>query len=238
MALLLLSCTQKQERVVTPYGSVLDSVAITEDFDLQAIQTSGELIMATLSGPETYYDYHGKSLGTQYLICQRFADSLGVRLRVEVCRDSAELIKKQQEGVIDLIAFQTPGHIEAGNDKPELAEELKVWYRPALINEAKKTETELLTVRKVRRRIFSPMLDAKGGIISRYDSYFMTYSRDIRWDWRLMAAQCYQESTFDPKAVSFAGAKGLMQIMPGTADHLGLSRDKLYDPESNIRAAA
>jgi membrane-bound lytic murein transglycosylase F len=66
----------------------------------------------------------------------------------------------------------------------------------------------------------------------------MTYSRDIRWDWRLMAAQCYQESTFDPKAVSFAGAKGLMQIMPGTADHLGLSRDKLYDPESNIAAAA
>ena len=237
-AMLLFSCSQKQERVVTPYGSVLDSVTITEDFDLQAIQTSGELIMATLSGPDTYYDYHGKSLGTQYLICQRFADSLGVRLRVEVCRDSAELIRKQQEGDIDLIAFPTPGHIEAGNDKPELSDELKAWLHPGLIAEAKNTETELLTTRKVRRRIFSPMLDAKGGIISRYDSYFMTYSRDIRWDWRLMAAQCYQESTFDPKAVSFAGAKGLMQIMPGTADHLGLSRDKLYDPESNIRAAA
>ena len=235
---LLLSCSQRQERVVTPYGSVLDSVTITEDFDLQAIQTSGELIMATLSGPETYYDYHGKSLGTQYLICQRFADSLGVRLRVEVCRDSAELVGKQQEGEIDLIAFQTPGHIEAGHDKPELAEELKTWYRPALIDEARRTETELLTVKKVHRRVFSPMLDRKGGIISHYDHLFMTYSRDIRWDWRLMAAQCYQESTFDPKAVSFAGAKGLMQIMPGTADHLGLARDMLYDPESNIRAAA
>ena len=90
---------------MTPYGSVLDSVTVTEEFDLTAIQTSGELIMATLSGPDTYYDYHGKSLGTQYLICQRFADSLGVRLRVEVCRDSAELVRKQQEGDIDLIAF-------------------------------------------------------------------------------------------------------------------------------------
>ena len=236
--LLLFSCSQRQERVVTPYGSVLDSVTITEDFDLQAIQTSGELIMATLSGPETYYDYHGKSLGTQYLICQRFADSLGVRLRVEVCRDSAELVIKQQEGEIDLIAFQTPGHIEAGNDKPELADELKTWYRPARIDDARKTETELLTVKKVHRRVFAPMLDRKGGIISHYDHLFMTYSRDIRWDWRLMAAQCYQESTFDPRAISFAGAKGLMQIMPGTADHLGLSREKLYDPESNIRAAA
>ena len=82
------------------------------------------------------------------------------------------------------------------------------------------------------------MLDKRGGIISHYDQYFIAYSRDIRWDWRLLAAQCYQESTFDPKAVSFAGAKGLMQIMPGTADHLGVSRSRLYDPEANISAAA
>ena len=234
----LSSWSSKQERIVTPYGSVLDSVTVTEDFDLQEIQTNGELIMGTFSGPETYYDYHGKQLGTQYLICQRFADSLGVRLRVDVCRDSAELKRKLQEGEVDMAAWQTPGTIEVGEHKPDLAEELKTWYRPSLIAEVKKEETTLLTTKKVRRRIFSPMLDKKGGIISHYDQYFITYSQDIRWDWRLMAAQCYQESTFDPKAVSFAGAKGLMQIMPGTADHLGVSRSMLYDPETNIAAAA
>ena len=53
-----------------------------------------------------------------------------------------------------------------------------------------------------------------------------------------MAAQAYQESTFDPKATSWAGAKGLMQIMPTTADHLGLPRDQMYDPEKSIAAAA
>ena len=53
-----------------------------------------------------------------------------------------------------------------------------------------------------------------------------------------MAAQCYQESTFDPQAHSWAGACGLMQIMPGTADHLGLPRGSIYDPEQNIAAAA
>jgi membrane-bound lytic murein transglycosylase F len=238
VVMLLCSCSQKQERVVTPYGSVLDSAVVVEDFDLAGIQTSGELIMATLNGPETYYDYHGKSLGTQYLICQRFADSLGVRLRVDVCRDSIELAQRQQTGDADLIAWGTPGQIDAGSEKPELAAVLRRWNRPSRIDEARRQEHEVLTVRKVRRRILSPMLDAKGGVISHYDHLFMTYSRDIRWDWRLMAAQCYQESTFDPKAVSFAGAKGLMQIMPGTADHLGLSRDKLYDPESNIAAAA
>lgn len=235
--LFLVSCHQRQERVVTPYGSVLDSVEVTEDFDLPDIQTNGELIMATVSGPETYYDYHGRQLGTQYLICQHFADSLGVRLRIDVCRDSVELRRRLDEGEADLVAWPTPGEIEAGAEKPELAEELALWYHPDRIAAAKKEEQDLLTVKKVRRRIFSPMLDKRGGIISHYDQYFIAYSRDIRWDWRLLAAQCYQESTFDPKAVSFAGAKGLMQIMPGTADHLGVSRSRLYEPEANIAAA-
>lgn len=236
--LLLFSCTHKQERIVTPYGSVLDSVNVSEDFDLADIQTSGELIMATLTGPDTYYDYHGKSLGTQYLICQQFADSLGVRLRVDVCRDSSELAEKLRAGDVDLVAWAQPGNIEADPDKTDLAETLRQWNRPSRVEAAKQEETALLTVKKVRRRIFSPMLDKNKGIISNYDGYFQLYSRDVRWDWRLMAAQCYQESTFDPKAVSFAGAKGLMQIMPGTADHLGVPRDKLYDPETNIAAAA
>ena len=53
-----------------------------------------------------------------------------------------------------------------------------------------------------------------------------------------MAAQCYQESCFDPNARSWAGAGGLMQIMPATADHLGLSPSEIYHPEKNIAAAA
>ena len=236
--LLLVSCNRKQERVVTPYGSVLDSVAVEDDIDLAEIQTNGELIIATFNGPETYYEYHGRSLGTQFLICQHFADSLGVRLRVDVCRDSAEMVRKLQEGEVDMVAWQTPGRIVVGETKPELAEEFKTWYRPSLIDKVKQEETALLTIKKVRRRIFSPMLDRSKGIISQYDQLFMQYSRDVRWDWRLMAAQCYQESTFDPKAVSFAGAKGLMQIMPGTADHLGVPRSRLYEPETNIAAAA
>ena len=234
----LASCFEKkQETIVAPWGVVEDTIPTSDEFDLHDIQTSGELIMATVSGPQTYYEYHGKYLGTQFLICQRFADSLGVRLRVEVYRDSMELVKRFAEGEVDIVAWPTPGQIEVGAEKPELAEELALWYHPDRVAAAKKEEQDLLTVKKVRRRIFSPMLDRRGGIISHYDQYFITYSRDVRWDWRLLAAQCYQESTFDPQAVSFAGAKGLMQIMPGTADHLGVSRSRLYEPEANIAAA-
>ncbi len=238
-ALLVCSCSEKKpERIVTPWGEVLDSVEVSEGFDLHEIQYSGELIMATVSGPQTYYDYHGKSLGTQYLLVQHLAEKIGVRVRVEVCRDSAELATKFAEGEIDLVAWPTPGHLEVNSEKPLLAEELSSWYRPEMVAEVREEETRLLTTQRVRRRVFSPMLDKKGGIISHYDHLFQQYSQPIRWDWRLMAAQCYQESTFDPKAVSFAGAKGLMQIMPGTADVLGLPRDKMYDPEQNIAAAS
>ena len=78
-ALLLASCSEKkQEHIVTPWGEVLDSVEVTEGFDLHEIQQGGELILATISGPQTYYDYHGKLLGTQYLLVQKLADKLGV----------------------------------------------------------------------------------------------------------------------------------------------------------------
>ena len=237
--LLLVSCMpKKQDPIVTPWGEVLDSVEVSEDFDLHEIQHSGELILATVSGPQTYYDYHGRSLGTQYLLVQRLADKIGVGIRVEVCRDSLELVDKLSEGQVDIVAWPTPGHLEVTKDKPLLLDEFTAWYKPELIEEARKEETALLTTQRVKRHVFSPMLDKKGGVISHYDRLFMTYSQPIRWDWRLMAAQCYQESTFDPKAVSFAGAKGLMQIMPGTADQLGLPRSQMYDPEQNIAAAA
>jgi membrane-bound lytic murein transglycosylase F len=44
----------------------------------------------------------------------------------------------------------------------------------------------------------------------------------------------YQESRFDPKARSFAGARGLLQVMPRTARELGYTN--LEDPETGIRA--
>ena len=229
---------KKQEPLSTPWGTVLqDTVDAGDDFDLKQIQGAGELIMATVSGPLTCYDYRGRQLGLQYLLCQRLAERLGVSLRVELCRDSAEIAAKLASGDIDIAAWPTPGKLEVNKDKPMLNNELSSWYSDSLLAEVRKTESYLLSSRSVKRRVFSPMLDRSGGIISRYDGHFIQYARSIRWDWRLLAAQCYQESTFDPKATSWAGARGLMQIMPSTADHLGLSRGDMYNPEKNIEAA-
>ena len=252
--LLLVSCHQRQERVVTPYGSVLDSVEVTEDFDLPDIQTNGELIMLTLTGPENYYDYHGHGMGTQYLLCEKFAQKLGVSLRVEVCKDTTEMVRRLQNGDGDIVAFPLPKKFKgirycgAGVDSlhvqwavqkgnQELADSLNQWFQPEMIAQVKSEESFLLSTRSITRHVYSPMLNRAEGVISHYDRYFQMYAPIARWDWRLMAAQCYQESTFDPRAHSWVGACGLMQIMPGTADHLGVSRSRLYEPEANIAAA-
>jgi len=54
------------------------------------------------------------------------------------------------------------------------------------------------------------------------------------FDWRLIAAQVYQESHFDPAARSHAGAFGLMQLTIPTARSLGVT--EILDPRQNIQA--
>jgi hypothetical protein len=52
----------------------------------------------------------------------------------------------------------------------------------------------------------------------------------------LLAAQLYAESNFNPFARSPAGAEGIAQFMPGTADAIGLADP--FDPEAAINAQA
>jgi soluble lytic murein transglycosylase-like protein len=57
-------------------------------------------------------------------------------------------------------------------------------------------------------------------------------SRKHNVDKDLVNAVIMQESGFNPNAVSKAGATGLMQLMPGTAQHLGIQNSK--DPAQNL----
>ena len=96
---LLSSCWERREQKVgPPWGEVSDSIPVSEEFDLQEIQHSGELIMLTMSGPQSCYEYKGKKLGLEYLLCSDFADKQGVGLRVEICRDTLEMMRRMEAG--------------------------------------------------------------------------------------------------------------------------------------------
>ncbi|HET6984827.1 MAG TPA: transporter substrate-binding domain-containing protein [Myxococcaceae bacterium] len=70
--------------------------------------------------------------------------------------------------------------------------------------------------------------------LSSFDPLFRKYAQVYGFDWRLLAAQAYQESRFDPQAKSLAGALGLFQVLPRTAKELGFSRPE--DPEEGAAA--
>lgn len=74
------------------------------------------------------------------------------------------------------------------------------------------------------------------GALSPYDHLFKKYASRVDWDWRLLAAVAYAESQFDKSASSWAGAKGLMQLMPQTGRQFGLNETNFTDPESNVEA--
>ena len=119
---------------------------------------------------------------------------------------------------------------------PELHEALNRWL-------AEQRESGLLETlyrkyfldrRGYQKRVESRYLTAETGRLSPYDEIFREHSRIPRWDWRLIAAQSYQESRFNPRARSWAGAIGLMQIMPRTARELRVDPD---DPEQSVKGA-
>lgn len=118
---------------------------------------------------------------------------------------------------------------------PKLAEAADKWHREN-INSA---EYEASARRYFELDKHSPqgaILSLKDGRISYYDDLFKKYAPQINWDWRILAALVYTESNFNPKAVSWAGAKGLMQLMPATSRAYGVPAGMESDPEESIKA--
>ncbi|HVF51194.1 MAG TPA: transglycosylase SLT domain-containing protein [Pyrinomonadaceae bacterium] len=84
-------------------------------------------------------------------------------------------------------------------------------------------------------RVKSEYLTSQTGKLCRFDPLLKQYSNDLQWDWRLLASQAFQESRFKPDARSWAGATGLLQLMPRTAREFGVQNAQ--DPEDNVRGA-
>ena len=75
-----------------------------------------------------------------------------------------------------------------------------------------------------------------GDSLSPFDHLVKPMAAAAGIDWRLIVAQMYQESGFKPDRVSFAGARGLLQVLPRTAREVGVDPDRLAEPEAGIRA--
>ncbi len=70
--------------------------------------------------------------------------------------------------------------------------------------------------------------------LPRYGKIIRQESGAHGFDWRLIAAMIYQESHFNPRARSYTGVRGLMQVTQATALEMGI--ENRMDPEDSIRA--
>jgi soluble lytic murein transglycosylase-like protein len=73
------------------------------------------------------------------------------------------------------------------------------------------------------------------GIPKPFIGAFRGAARETGLPLSLLAAVAWEESRMDPQALSGAGARGLLQLMPGTAKALSTASD---DPRANILAGA
>lgn len=204
-------------------------------YDLPQIQQAGTLIGITLSGPDTYYEYRGQGFGLQFEMAEEFARQIGVSLQMELAVDSASLFSRLEAGEVDFVCMpmEGGGPWATREDTPLLTKAIAGWWDPHRADQMiRRSHQE----RVPQRRSRPVMQDRRHGVISAYDDLFVRHASAAGWDWRLLAAQCYQESGFDPQAVSWAGAQGLMQLMPATATQLGVTN--VFDPEQNISGAA
>ena len=330
----------------------------TDHYDLPQIKDSGVLVILTLNSSISYFDYRGEPMGFQYELAKQFAESLGVKLKVEIASNTQELAHMLLKGEGDLIAYPLPvtkalkdslsfcgediiTHqvlVQRNSDKKQKAlnniTELigkDVYAKPGkYLNRLKNLNEELggginihevtsdsittedlimqvangvidytlcdndfarlnktyysnlnislpvsfdqkasWAVRKTspllceaanewhkinktspaynastkryfenrKRMPHGPILSVKDGKISHFDHLFKKYATKIGWDWRIIASLAYNESNFDTTAVSWVGAKGLMQLMPKTARAMGIPEGKEHDAEESVKAA-
>lgn len=71
-----------------------------------------------------------------------------------------------------------------------------------------------------------------------YGELFLEAGQRFQLNPHLLSAMARAESAYDPQALSHKGARGLLQLMPATAERFGVLRNELYDPRRNVEAAA
>lgn len=198
---------------------------------------------------------HAERMNT---LAHEIGDSITI---IEVPFESEQLIKNVAEGEIDYtvcdenvalvnatyypdIDISTPVSFPQKlawgirkNNSDKLLEELNNW-----ITSYTGSESYALLHSKYFRNSRSSIIVRSDyyalstGKVSKYDDLIRQFSDTINWDWRLLASLICQESRFEADVTSWAGAYGLMQVLPVTGERFGI--DITSSPKNNIRAGA
>jgi len=224
------------------------------DFDQQ--KKKSQLRLITWNEESSYFLWKNKLMGFEYDLIKKFALDHGLSLKVLVANDFEQMLKWLQEGRGDIVSasldlsekriklpvlFTKPYRQKDGvfhwmvrKNNPLLAHALdafiKKYYKGTFYNVT--YNKYFKNSKNSSKNNFTQQMSSSQ--ISPYDNLIKKFSKQYKFNWLLISAQINQESKFDPNAKSWAGAKGLMQIMPKTAKKLQISN--LQIPKNAIAA--
>jgi membrane-bound lytic murein transglycosylase F len=224
-----------------------------QDRSLETILDRNELTVLIRGNSSNYFIYRGFPMGFQLEMTQLFANYLGVNLRVVSTENSEENFQFILNENIDIVASNI-SITEIGNNTFCFAsfeiEHIAVWgvlcdsdslknVMIPWIDSISKTQTFTKLCLKYHiqpRRGFmhGDSVSRVPDRLSPFDDAIKKYAKRLDWDWRLLASLIYQESNFLPDVVSWAGAIGLMQLMPDVAEKYEITPES--SPEEQILA--
>ena len=195
----------------TSYAATLEDLRSRANFDIEFVDRSTGAILADISSGSldaTLVDSHRAELEST------FDSRLSLGLALEPEKGLAWAVRKENEALLRRL----DGFVR---------EHYRGYEFNALRNKYFVNERRMARQREHR---------VTGDTLSPYDHIVRPAAEAAGFDWRLIVAQMYQESGFDPNQVSFAGAEGLLQVLPRTAGDLGVDAVRLKEPETGIAA--
>lgn len=209
---------------------------------------AGQDIRCVIDLGDEMYAGHGLETGMNYELLNRFAEDNRCNISIITPDKGENYIDSLKQGKVDIIITHTHDINEDSVEISRMINPCSAWVV------AKDSEAELRQInlwishmtessdfQSIARRYSqygNPIRKAENGCqtrtISPYDELFRKYAAELGWDWRMLAAVVYQESKFSINSKSHRGARGLMQVMPSTAEHYGI--DDLLNPEKNLKA--
>ena len=209
----------------------------------------GDTIRCVINTGNENFGRNGFRTGFNYDLLRSFGEKVGAEVEITLADNHIDYIDSLRNGDIDIMVLpDTCSHyhddsiiLSRGIDKSVWAinsediskiRELNTWI-------ASYTDSEEYRLAWTKyHKCINPLTKFTKGMsaskLSPYDGLIKEYAAKLGWDWRMLAAVIYQESKFSINTVSHRGATGLMQVMPSTAEHYGIS--DLLDPEENIKA--
>ncbi len=167
--------------------------------------------------------------------------SLG-KIKYTVCDEYIAKLNRTYYRNVDIslqISFDQRSSWAVRKDSPLLAKALNDWFK-----ENGNTPIYQSIIKKYFELSKQPFdgdyeipKNLPKGAISVYDDLFKKHAKGTDYDWYFLAAICYHESRFQNNLISWAGAAGIMGLMPRTAKSLGLTSEDRMNPDLSIGAA-